>query len=176
MSDVMHPATTDEALAMLRAAWGFLASLRPAAMPADKLAGCLRGMERVDAVAAAARGPMLAAFDAQDGPIGDGQRNIRTWLVHTARVTPGQAAEHRAVQALAEGHPVLLAGLAELAEGDVITKSVALQLAKWTTDIPAEFRDQAEEILVAAARAGADLAGAGRDLRRDPRPHRPARS
>ena len=160
MSDVTQPATTDEALAMLRAAWGFLASLHPAGMPADKLAACLRGMERVDAVAAAARGPMLAAFDAQDGPVGDGQRNIRTWLVHTARVTPGQAAEHRAVQALAEGHPVLLAGLAEmaeLAEGDVITKSVALQLAKWTTDIPAEFRDQAEEILVAAARAGADL-------------------
>ena len=38
-----------------------------------------------------------------------------------------------------------------------MTKSVALQLAKWTTDIPAEFRGQAEEILVAAARAGADL-------------------
>ena len=160
MSDVMHPATTEEALALLRVAWGFLASLRPAGMPAEKLAGCLRGMERVDAVAAAARGAMLAAFDAQDGPVGDGQRNIRTWLVHTARVTPGQAAEYRAVQALAEGHPVLLAGLAEmaeLAEGDVITKSVALQLVKWTTDIPAEFRDQAEEILVSAARAGADL-------------------
>jgi hypothetical protein len=34
---------------------------------------------------------------------------------------------------------------------------VALQLAKWTQAIPEEFRAQAEEILVAAARAGADL-------------------
>ena len=58
------------------------------------------------------------------------------------------------MQALARQHPVLLAGLAE---GRVLTKSVALQLAKWTRPIPAEYRDQAEEILVAAARAGADL-------------------
>jgi hypothetical protein len=45
------------------------------------------------------------------------------------------------------------AGLREQA----VTKSVALRLAKWTGPIPAEFREQAEEILVAAARAGADL-------------------
>jgi len=74
--------------------------------------------------------------------------------VHVTRVTRGQAAEHKAVQALAEGHRVLLAGLRE---GDVITKSVALQLAKWTAAIPEDFRQQAEEILVAAAQAGADL-------------------
>ena len=57
------------------------------------------------------------------------------------------------MQALAEGHRVLLAGLRE---GEVITKSVALQLARWTAAIPAEFREKAEEILIAAARAGAD--------------------
>ena len=74
--------------------------------------------------------------------------------MHVTRVTRGQAAEHKAVQALAEGHRVLLAGLRE---GDVITKSVALQLAKWTAAIPEDFRQQAEEILVAAAQAGADL-------------------
>ncbi len=59
-----------------------------------------------------------------------------------------------ALQALARGHQVLLAGLAE---GHVITKSVALQLARWTRAIPEEYRGEAEEILVAAARAGADL-------------------
>jgi hypothetical protein len=58
------------------------------------------------------------------------------------------------VQALARGHPVLVAALAE---GWVITKSVALQVAKWTRAIPEEYRDEAEEIVVAAARAGADL-------------------
>ena len=47
--------------------------------------------------------------------------------------------------------------VAALAEGWVITKSVALQVAKWTRAIPEEYRDEAEEIAVAAARAGADL-------------------
>jgi hypothetical protein len=58
--------------------------------------------------------------------------------VHTLRVTRGQAAEHKAVQALAREHVPLLAGLAE---GRVITRSVAVQLARWTRAIPGEFRE-----------------------------------
>ena len=41
----------------------------------------------------------------------------------------------------------------------MLTKSEALQLAKWTRAIPDEYRGKAEEILVAAARAGVDLRG-----------------
>ena len=147
------PGDMSEALAMLEGALGFLADMDAAGTPAAVLADGLQALERADAVGAAARGGMLAAFDAQDGSVADGQRTTRTWLVHSTRVTRGQAAEHRAVQALAKGHPVLLAGLREQA----ITKSVAVQLAKWTRPIPDEYRQQAEEILVAAARAGADL-------------------
>jgi Domain of unknown function (DUF222) len=154
MSTVMVPANVAEALGMLESAMGFLAGLDAADMPAEALAECLRGLEHADAVGAAARGGFLAAFDVKDGHLGDGQRTTRTWLVHTTRVTRGQAAEHKAVQALAQGHRPLLAGLRE---GHVITKSVALQLAKWTSGIPDEFRAQAEEILIAAARAGAGL-------------------
>ena len=148
------PGDMSEALAMLEGALGFLADMDAAGTPAAVLADGLQALERADAVGAAARGGMLAAFDAQDGSVADGQRTTRTWLVHSSRVTRGQAAEHQAVQALAEGHRVLLAGLRE---GDAVTKSVALQLAKWTRAIPDEYRQQAEEILVAAARAGADL-------------------
>jgi len=57
------------------------------------------------------------------------------------------------MRALPRDHEPLLAGL----RAKAVTKSEALQLAKWTREIPAEFRGQAEEILVAAARAGADL-------------------
>ena len=39
----------------------------------------------------------------------------------------------------------------------MLTKSVALQLARWTRPIPDQYRGKAEEILVGAARAGADL-------------------
>jgi hypothetical protein len=106
------------------------------------------------AAGAAAWGRLLAAFDAKDGHLGDGQRTTRAWLVHSLRVTRRQAAEYKAVQALTQGHRPLLAGLRE---GHVITKSVALQVAKWTAAIPEEFRARAEEIVIAAARAGADL-------------------
>jgi hypothetical protein len=149
----MIPASAAEALGMLRSAVGFLADADAAQMPAAALAECLRGLEGADAVGAVARGRFLQAFDARDGSLADGQRTTRAWLVHCLRVTRGQAGEHQAVQALAREHRPLLAGLREQA----VTKSVALQLAKWTMAIPEEFREQAEEILVAAARAGADL-------------------
>jgi Domain of unknown function (DUF222) len=141
-------------LDLLRSAAGFLAVEGAADLPAEALAEGLRALECADAAGAAVRGVFLEAFDAQDGPVADGQRTARTWLVHSTRVTKGQAGEHRAVQALARQHPVLLAALAE---GHVVMKSVALQLAKWIRPIPAEYQAQAEEILVAAARAGADL-------------------
>jgi hypothetical protein len=70
-----------------------------------------------------------------------------------ARVTRAQAAQYKAMRALPRDHEPLLAGLGTRA----VTKSVALQLARWTREIQAEFRAQAEDILVAASRAGADL-------------------
>jgi hypothetical protein len=137
---------------MLETAAALLAGLVAAEMPGEAVAEVLRRMERADAVQAAARGQLLAAFDAKNGHLADGQRTTRAWLVHSLRVTRGQAAEHKAVHALARDHGPLLAALAD---GHVLTKSAALQLAKWTNPVPAEYRAQAEEILVAAARAGA---------------------
>jgi hypothetical protein len=153
MNPVADPANMAEALAMVFSGLGFLADMDTANMPAGVQAEFLCAMERADAVGAAARGKAMAAFDAQDGSVADGQRTMRAWMVNTARVTRGQAAEHIAVQRLAETHEPLLAGLAD----GVLAKSVALQLAKWTAAIPDEYRDQAEQILVAAARTGADL-------------------
>ncbi|MGH3230901.1 MAG: DUF222 domain-containing protein, partial [Streptosporangiaceae bacterium] len=157
------PATAAEALAMLESAaglqeraLGFLAAEDAAGLPGPAAADRLRALERHDAVAAAVRGRLLEVFDAQDGYLADGQRSIRTWLVHTTRVTKGQAAEYRALQALARGHQVLHAALTE---GWVLTKSEALQVARWIRAIPEEYRAQAEELLVAAARAGVDLRG-----------------
>jgi len=148
------PAGASEAFEMLESLLGSLAGQDAAELPAEVLAERLRVLERADAVGAALRSRYLEVFDARDGSVADGQRTARTWLVHCTRVTRGQAAEHKAVQALAREHPVLVAALAE---GHVLTKSVALQVAKWTRAIPEEYRQEAEEIVVAAARAGADL-------------------
>src|SRR3984957_20743845 len=142
------------ALAMLESALGFLAAEDPAGMPAEAVADRLRVLERADAVGAAVRGGLLHAFDAQDGYLADGQRNTRTWLVHSLGVTRGQAGEYQATQALARDHHALHAALAE---GHVITKSEALQVARWTRVIPEQYREDAEKILVAAARDGAGL-------------------
>jgi hypothetical protein len=148
------PASMAEALELIDSGLRFLAGMRKADMPSAALAAGLRALEQHDAMAAAVRGQMLAAFDAQGGPVGDGQRTTKAWMVNTTRVTRGQAAEHVAVERVAEAHPVLLAALAE---GAVITKSVALQLAKWTAKIPDECREDAEKILVTAAGDGAGL-------------------
>ena len=154
MCTATGPGDMAEALAMLDSAWGFLTALDKPSLPAAALGDLLRALERGDARAAAVRGPALAAFGAQDGAVADGQQTNRVWLVNTTEVTKGQAAEHLAVQKLAERHRVLLAGLAA---GGALTKSVALQLARWVRKIPEAYRDMAEQILVAAAEAGADL-------------------
>ena len=153
MCTMAVPASMGEALEKLQTSAGYLADLDAASLPAEALAACLLGMEQADAVWAVAWARLLAAFDAKDGHQGDGQKTLRTWLVHMARVTRAQAAQYQAMRALPRHHEPLLAGLRTKA----LTKSVALQLAKWTQAIPAEFRGPAEEILVAAARAGADL-------------------
>src|ERR1700722_2477817 len=103
------PATAAQALAMLESALGFLAADDPAALPAQAAADRLRILERADAVEAAVRARLLHAFDAQDGHLADGQRTTRAWLIHSTRVTRGQAAEYKAIQALARDHEVLLA-------------------------------------------------------------------
>src|SRR5580693_8873608 len=150
------PATAAEALGMLESALGFLAAEDAAGLSGQAAADRLRALERHDAIEAAIRARLLQVFDAQDGHLADGQRTTRTWLVHSLRVTKGQAGEYQAVQALARSHQVLHAALAE---GHVITKSEALQLARWTKAIPGDYRGKAEEILVAAARAGVNLRG-----------------
>src|SRR6202050_3749812 len=154
MCTAMVPADMGEAFVLLESLMGFLADADPADLPVAVMAESLRALERVDAVEAVARARLLAVFSAQDGAVCDGQRSTRAWLVNTTRVTRGQAGEYQATEALAGDHQVLLAGLRE---GWVVTKSVALQLAKWTRPIPAEYRDEAEGILITAARAGADL-------------------
>ena len=154
MCTAMVPADMGEAFVMLESVMGFLADTDPADLPVSVMAEGLRALEQADAVEAVARARFLAVFSAQDGAVADGQRSTRAWLVNTTRVTKGQAGEYRATEALAENHQVLLAGLRE---GWVVTKSVALQLARWTRPIPAEYRDEAEGILITAARAGADL-------------------
>ena len=153
MCTAEHPLTTSEKFALVESLLAELAGEDAVGRPVAALAGQLRALERVDAAGAVLRGRLLHAFDAQQGSVADGQRTTRTWLVNCLRVTKGQAGEYKAIQALAAKHGPLLAGLRDR----VLTKSAALLLARWTRAIPEEFRAEAEDILVTAARAGIDL-------------------
>ena len=113
MCTAMVPADMGEAFVMLESLMGFLADADPADLPVPVMAEGLRALEQADAVEAVARARLLAAFSAQDGAVGDGQRSTRAWLVNTTRVTRGQAGEYQATEALAGDHQVLLAGLRE---------------------------------------------------------------
>jgi hypothetical protein len=66
------PATTREALDMVRAGLGYLAAADAARLPAATQAECLRELERTDAMATAARASFLAGFTAGAGPPGTG--------------------------------------------------------------------------------------------------------
>jgi hypothetical protein len=72
MSTVTVPASTAQALGMLECAMGFLADADAVQMPTEALAHCLRTLERVDAIGAAARGRLMTAFDAKNGHLADG--------------------------------------------------------------------------------------------------------
>ena len=149
------PSSTAEKFGLVESLLGELAGDDVASQPVAVMAEGLRALERIDAVGAAVRARFLAAFDAQQGSVADGQRTTRTWLVNCLRITKGQAGEYKAILALAVKHEPLLAALRD----KVLTKSVALQVARWTKAIPGEFRGGAEEIVVTAAQAGVDLRG-----------------
>jgi hypothetical protein len=153
MYTVPVPANASEALEGLQTLAGYLADADAAELPAVVVGQLLRELAQTDSVLAVAWAKYLAAFDAKDGHLADGQRSIGSWLFHRLRVTRGQVGRYKALQGLARHHQPLLAGL----RAKALKTSVALQLAQWTQAIPAEFRGQAEEILVAAARAGAGL-------------------
>jgi hypothetical protein len=142
MCTMAVPASRAEALAMLQTSVGYLADENATELPAEELGQCIRELVQADAVSTAALARMLAAYDAKDGHLADGQKTLGAWLVHMVRVTRGQAAQFKAMRALPRDHEPLLAGL----RAKAVTKSVALQLAQWTKAIPAEFRAQAEEI------------------------------
>ena len=164
MRTVPAPASTDEALAMLRAGMGYLAAADPTAMAAQTQAECLQTLEQIDAVETAARAWILAAFTNGQGYSADADYSPTSWLIHRTKVTKGAARGHLGWARRTVTHPqVVLA----LAEGAVLTESMARTICQWTDKLPADCRATADDILIAAARAGArkeDLAGLAAEI------------
>ncbi|HYS33704.1 MAG TPA: DUF222 domain-containing protein, partial [Streptosporangiaceae bacterium] len=140
---------------MALAGLGWLAQADVAALPVPAQAECLRGLEVAQAVHTAARASVLAAFTAQRGYEDDGQGSPRTWLTWQTRVTAAAAGAALASARRLAAHPAVAAALA----GRQVSASWGRQVCEWTDQLPAQCRGDADVILLAAARGGADLAG-----------------
>jgi len=147
------PSSAGEALQMALTGLGWLARAGMASMPVPAQAECLRSLERLQSFHTAARASALAAFTAQGGYEVDGQGSPRTWLTWQTRITrPAASAAIASMRRLRE-HAAIHAALA----GGSVSASWARQIAEWTDLLPAEARADADVILLAAARGGADL-------------------
>jgi hypothetical protein len=142
----------------------YLAAADPTAMAAQAQAGCLRALEQGDAISTAARARILAAFTAGQGYSADGDYSPTSWLIHRTKVTKGAARGHLCWARRAIAHSQVLAALAE---GTVLSESMARTICGWTEKLPVDCRATADDILIAAARVGAgqeDLAGLAAEI------------
>jgi hypothetical protein len=151
MSTIPAPASEAEAVQMVLTGLSRLAAADPTAMAAQAQAECLLALEQGDAMSTAVRARFLAAFTAGRGYSADGDYSPASWLIHQSRVTRGAAREHVAWARRAGRHPRVIAALAE---GGLLTESVARVICGWTGKLPADSQDAADEILVGAALAG----------------------
>ncbi|HEX5189365.1 MAG TPA: DUF222 domain-containing protein [Streptosporangiaceae bacterium] len=158
------PATAGQALRVMHEAMTFLASADMTGLTVAEQAECLRGLERVESVRIAAQASALAAFDAKQGYADDGHGSSRTWLRWKARITSQAASAAVAWRRRLAEHPAVRDALAR---GE-ISASWARQICDWTDLLPASARQDADDILLAAAAAGAglqDLAGLAEEMR-----------
>ena len=147
------PASASEAMEMVRAGLGYLASADATAMAAGTQAQCLRMLEQAHAVYTAARTSVLAAFTAAQGYSADADYSPRAWPINRTRITKGTAVGYTAWVRRAAAHPEVAA---VLASGEM-SESFARTICAWTDKLPEGCRPDADEILLAAAKTGMDL-------------------
>jgi hypothetical protein len=152
MYTAASPRSPEEALAMLRSAMGYLAAADATAMAAGTQAQCLRALEQSHAIETAARASVL-------GAVATGHRDgtgfsPRAWLMRETGVSRGAATGHAAWVRRAAAHPQVAEALAE---GHLLSESVARTICAWTDKLPEDCRLAADAILIVAAKTGADL-------------------
>src|SRR5450755_3398621 len=148
------PVSAADAVAMAHAGLAYLANVNMASVPAAAQAECLRGLERIESLHTAARAGTLAAFMAGGGHEDDGQGSARAWLRWQTRITRGAAAGAVGWARRLAAHPAVGGALA----AGEISASWAREICGWTGKLPADRRADADEVLLAAAAGGAELA------------------
>jgi hypothetical protein len=92
-------------------------------------------------------------FTAGQGYADDGDYNAVAWLMHRTGITRAAAVGHTAWAKRTGTHPKVLAALATRQ----VSESVGRLICLWTSRLPEKFRDESDELLIAAAAAGLRL-------------------
>ncbi len=153
MSTIPSPANMTEAADAIRAGLGYLAALDPTQLPACAQAELLRLLEQAHAMETAARAQGLRAFTNGQGYQEDACYGSKSWLINHLGITKGAATAYLSWARRAGAHPRVIAALAAAQ----IPESVARTVCEWTDKLPADCRDSADAILLAAAVSGATL-------------------
>jgi len=151
------PRSAAHAAAAAKAALGWLAAADPATLTSAEQADCLRVLEQAAAAHTAARSRVLSAFCAGGGYEDDGHGSAKTWLTWQTRVTRGAAAGMLGWMRRLAAHP----GVRDALAAARISESWARQICAWSDLLPERHRLDADQILLAAAADGADLADLG---------------
>ena len=138
---------------MVRAGLGYLAAADATQLSAATQAECLRELEQPGAVLTAARAFIQAGFTAGQGYSGDAEYSAVSWLIHQTHITRGAAAGHAAWAKRVGTHPRVLAALA----ARQVSESAGRLICLWTDKLPEQHRDDADEVLLAAASSGLGL-------------------
>src|ERR1700687_1704008 len=162
-TEAAAPASTGQALAMVRAGLGYLAGRAAGSLGTAAQAAALIGLEHADAQHTAARARILAAFTAQQGYEADGYYGAASWLRARTRVTRGGAAAAAGWARRLGAHPVIAAALA----AGQLPVSLARLICDWTGKLPEGYRADADGIFLAAVlgrRDQHDLARLAREM------------
>jgi hypothetical protein len=151
------PSSPAQALAALEGSLAYLAAADVAEWPAEALAECLRALGRAESAQLAARSRAMAAFNAQGGFEADGQPTVRTWLRWQTQITSAASYGATGWMKRLAAHPRVLTALG----AGQVTSSFARLICDWSDLLPPELRDEADEILLAAAAGGATQADLG---------------
>jgi hypothetical protein len=142
-----------EALRMMGAGLDYLNGPAADGLGTAACGEVLAALGEIGAKHAAARAGLLRRFDADSGHDADGYATSSAWLAAMTKMARKDA-KAAVKQMRVLGDHRHLAGA--LAAGRV-SESWAGEIAGWTKDLPADLREETDNILLDAAAAGADL-------------------
>jgi len=146
-------ASPADAAGLLGASLDHLAATDWASLGTAAHGEMLAYLQRAQAKLTAVNAAVLAAFTAQSGYEPDGHRSARAWLVNRNGMAKGAAGAAVGWEKRLRRH----ARIADVMTAGDITESWAKEIAGWTDKLPAEKRDEADQILLDAAASGLPL-------------------